>query len=89
MLQRSWPWPGSATSPIIYPQARWSVDCIELPTWRIIAADDVLFVSVFGERTEGHQWPMYRITSTATGGALHQGFRRYLGEMARTARRVV
>lgn len=61
---------------------------LELPTWRIIGADGVLFVSVFGEHAEGHLSPMYRITSTATGGALYQGFRRYLAEVARTARRI-
>lgn len=54
-----------------------------------VDADDVMFVSVFGERVEDHRSLTYRITSTATGGALYQGFRRYLGEVARTARRVV
>ena len=69
-----------------------SLECLlydELPTWRIIAADDVLFVSVFGERAEGHLSPMYRITATTTGGALYQGFRRSVGEIARTARRII
>lgn len=61
----------------------------DLPTWRIIAADSALFVSVFGERAEGHLSPMYRITATDKGGALYQGFRRHLDEVARTARRVV
>lgn len=60
-----------------------------LPTWRVIALDSTLFVSAFGEDTEGHASPVYRIGSTAYGGALHRGFRRFVGELWRTARRVV
>jgi len=60
-----------------------------LPTWRVIALDETLFVSAFGHDVEGHTSPMYRISSTAYGGALHRGFRRFIGELQRSARRVV
>ncbi|MGH3775428.1 MAG: helix-turn-helix domain-containing protein [Pseudonocardiaceae bacterium] len=60
-----------------------------LPTWRVIALDETLFVSAFGQDTEGHTSPMYQISSAAYGGALHRGFRRFVGELQRTARRVV
>ncbi|MGH4017560.1 MAG: helix-turn-helix domain-containing protein [Pseudonocardiaceae bacterium] len=60
-----------------------------LPTWRVIALDETLFVSAFGQDIEGHTSPMYKISSTAYGGALHRGFRRFVGELQRTARRVM
>lgn len=60
-----------------------------LPTWRVISLDSTMFVSAFGESTEGHSSPMYRIGSTAYGGALHRGFLRFIGELRRTSRRVV
>lgn len=59
-----------------------------LPTWRVIALDETLFVSAFEPNTEGHTSPMYRISSAAYGGALHRGFRQFVGELQRTARRV-
>ena len=69
-----------------------TVECYlysELPTWRVIALDDVLFVSIFGDTAEGHMSPMYRIRDTATGGALYRGFRRHLAEVRRTSRRTI
>ncbi len=60
-----------------------------LPTWRVISLDQTMFVSAFGEDSEGHMSPMYKITSSAYSGALHRGFRRFVGELRRTARRVV
>lgn len=60
-----------------------------LPTWRVIALDHTLFVSAFGEATEGHISPMYKISASARAGALHRGFRRFVGELRRTARRVM
>ncbi len=60
-----------------------------LPTWRVIALDETLFVSAFGQDVEGHTSPMYKISSSAYGGALHRGFRRFVGELQRTARRVM
>lgn len=59
-----------------------------LPTWRVIGLDDTLFVSAFGETHEGHTSPMYKITGSPHG-ALHRGFRRFIGELRRTARRVI
>jgi transcriptional regulator with XRE-family HTH domain len=59
-----------------------------LPTWRVIGLDETLFVSAFGETHEGHTSPMYKITGSPHG-ALHRGFRRFLGELRRTARRVI
>lgn len=60
-----------------------------LPTWRVIALDETLYVSAFGSDTEGHASPMYKISGTAYGGALHRGFRRFIGELQRTAQRVM
>jgi transcriptional regulator with XRE-family HTH domain len=57
-----------------------------LPTWRIIALDETLFVSTFDADWEGHASPIYRI-DIATGGALHRGFRRMFHEMTTTADR--
>lgn len=57
-----------------------------LPTWRIIAVDDTLFVSTFDAEWEGHASPIYRI-GIEGGGALHRGFRRMFQEMTSTAER--
>jgi hypothetical protein len=59
-----------------------------LPTWRVIGLDSTLFVSAFGESHEGHMSPMYRLAGSPHG-ALHRGFRRFIAELRRTARRVV
>lgn len=69
-----------------------SVECYlysSLPTWRVIALGEVLFVSAFTDDAEGHRSPMYKITHTSSGGALYRGFRRHIDEVRRTARRVV
>lgn len=59
-----------------------------LPTWRVLGLDTTLFVSAFGEKHEGHTSPMYQITGSPHG-ALHRGFRRFIDELRRTARRVI
>ena len=59
-----------------------------LPTWRVIGLDATLFISAFGETHEGHTSPMYKLTGSPHG-ALHRGFHRFMGELRRTARRVV
>jgi hypothetical protein len=59
-----------------------------LPTWRIIALDDTMFVSTFDTDWEGHESPVYRI-DVAGGGALYRGFRRMLAEMTATAERFI
>ncbi|MFI0451945.1 hypothetical protein [Actinomadura sp. 6N118] len=58
----------------------------ELPTWRMIAFDDVLYLSAFGASHEGHRSGMYKLTA-ATDGVLHAGFRRQYDDMWRRARR--
>lgn len=60
-----------------------------LPTWRVISLDGTMFISAFGEDSEVRTSPMYKITTSAYRGALHRGFRRFVGELRRTSRRVV
>jgi hypothetical protein len=48
-------------------------DC--LPTWRVIALGDTLYVGTFDEHWEGHESPMYRL-DPGTGGATHRGMQR-------------
>ncbi|MGH3900802.1 MAG: class IV adenylate cyclase [Pseudonocardiaceae bacterium] len=43
----------------------------------MIALDETLFVSAFGQDAEGRTSPMYQICSTAYGGSLYGGFRRF------------
>ena len=59
-----------------------------LPTWRVIGLDETLFVSAFGETHEGHTSLMYKITGSPHG-SLHRGFHRFVGELRRTAQRVI
>ncbi len=59
-----------------------------LPTWRVVSLDNTMFVSAFGKTHEGHTSPMYRVAESPHG-ALHRGFRRFIDELRRTARRVV
>jgi transcriptional regulator with XRE-family HTH domain len=59
-----------------------------LPTWRVIALDETMFVSTFDEEWEGHASPVYRV-DVATGGALYRGFRRMFQEMTETAERFI
>jgi hypothetical protein len=57
----------------------------QLPTWRMIGFDGVLYVSAFSASSEGHRSGMYKFTA-ANGGVLHTGFRRQFDEMWRQAR---
>jgi hypothetical protein len=57
------------------------------PVWRVIGLDDTLYVSGFAS-WEGHSSTMYKLLPT-TSGALHQGFRRMLDDLAATSTRVV
>ncbi len=59
-----------------------------LPTWRVLALDNVQFVSAFGEEHEGHTSPMYKIAASAHG-ALHRGFRRFTDELRAQSRQVI
>lgn len=56
------------------------------PVWRVIALDDTLYVSGFAS-WEGHSSNMYKLVPAARG-ALHQGFRRMVDDLAATSRRV-
>lgn len=59
-----------------------------LPTWRVLALDEVQFVSAFGQGHEGHTSPMYKIAAS-THGALHRGFHRFTEELREQAHRVL
>lgn len=59
-----------------------------LPTWRVLALDQVQFVSAFGTDHEGHTSPMYKIAASAHG-ALHRGFRRFTDELRAQAQQVI
>lgn len=52
----------------------------ELPTWRIIGFDDVLYLSAFGASHEGHRSGVYKLTA-AEDGVLHAGFRRHFDDL--------
>ncbi|MFD0686827.1 helix-turn-helix domain-containing protein [Actinomadura fibrosa] len=58
----------------------------ELPTWRMVAFDDVLFLSAFSAAHEGHRSGGYKLTASEDG-VLHAGFRRQYDDMWRRARR--
>jgi hypothetical protein len=66
--------------------AVWLYD--QLPTWRVIGVDQVLYVSAFGPGREGHHSAVYKIAQTAHG-ALHPGFHRQFTELAASATRAV
>ncbi len=59
-----------------------------LPVWRVIALDEAMYVSAFGDEWEGHESAMYKLAPTPYG-ALHRGIRRQLEEVRRAARRLV
>ena len=59
-----------------------------LPTWRVLALDEVQFVSAFGQSHEGHTSPMYKIAASAHG-ALHRGFRRFTDELREQSKQVL
>lgn len=59
-----------------------------IPTWRVLALDETLFVSAFSVAHEGHTSPMYQLTRSPHG-ALWRGFHRFIDELRRTARRVI
>ncbi|MGH3401047.1 MAG: hypothetical protein ACRDRJ_00765 [Streptosporangiaceae bacterium] len=58
-----------------------------LPTWRIVRLDDILYLSAFGEWSEGHRSGMYKLTAAANG-VLHAGFVRHFEELWQRSRRV-
>jgi transcriptional regulator with XRE-family HTH domain len=59
----------------------------DLPTWRIIRLDDVLYLSAFGKWSEGHRSGMYKLTAAANG-VLHAGFARHFEDVWQRSRQV-
>jgi transcriptional regulator with XRE-family HTH domain len=59
----------------------------DLPTWRIIRLDDILYLSAFGQWSEGHRSGMYKL-SAAANGVLHAGFVRHFEDIWQRSRRV-
>ncbi|WP_327098570.1 helix-turn-helix domain-containing protein [Nocardia vinacea] len=60
----------------------------QIPVWRIIRIDDVLFVSAFTIQHEGHASPIHRIEPSVRG-VLHHAFVRTLEQTFSHADRVV
>jgi hypothetical protein len=59
----------------------------EVPTWRTIRLDDILYLSAFGTWSEGHRSGMYKLTAAANG-VLHAGFVRHFEDVWLRSRRV-
>jgi hypothetical protein len=51
-----------------------------LPTWRMLAFDEVLYLPAFGASSEGHRSGMSKLTASADG-VLRGGFRRHFDDM--------
>lgn len=60
----------------------------QVPTWRMIALDDAMFVSVFDGAAEGHSAALYQLVP-ATGCVLYRGYRRMFEALRVGAERVV
>jgi hypothetical protein len=60
----------------------------DVPTWRIIRLDDVMYLSAFGEWSEGHRSGMYKLTAAANG-VLHAGFVRHFEDVWQRSRPVM
>jgi hypothetical protein len=58
------------------------------PCWRLISVDQTHFVSVFGQRIEGHRSRMYRIDGTKRS-TLHEALGRMFEEMCATGQRII
>ncbi|MFI5987394.1 helix-turn-helix domain-containing protein [Streptomyces sp. NPDC051555] len=59
-----------------------------LPTWRLIRADDVMFVGAFDAGWEGHESATYKVAATPSG-PLFRGHRRMVEAMIAGAQRTV
>jgi transcriptional regulator with XRE-family HTH domain len=59
-----------------------------LPIWRVLAVDDLMYVSAFDSDWEGHSSAMYKLAPTPYG-ALHRGLRRQFEELRRGAHRLL
>lgn len=60
---------------------------MDLPTWRLIRLDNVLYLSGFGTWSEGHRSGMYKLTAAANG-VLHAGFVRHFEDLWQRSRPV-
>lgn len=60
----------------------------DLPTWRIIRADSVLYLSSFSNWAEGHRSGVYKLTAAANG-VLHAGFARHFEDVWQRSRHVL
>ncbi len=58
------------------------------PIWRIISADEMLFVGTFDTLREGHSSPVYQLPARVDG-ALYRAFSRVVEDTLTTAERVV
>jgi hypothetical protein len=59
----------------------------DLPTWRIIRLDGTLYLSAFGQWSEGHRSGMYKLTAAANG-VLHAGFVRHFEDVWQRSRQI-
>ncbi|MFC4008757.1 hypothetical protein ACFOY2_16110 [Nonomuraea purpurea] len=59
-----------------------------LPVWRLIALDDIYYVSAFGDVWEGHESAVYKVAPTPHG-ALHRGYRRMFDQLRASAQRMI
>ncbi|MEI5098700.1 helix-turn-helix transcriptional regulator [Streptomyces sp. PmtG] len=59
-----------------------------LPTWRLIRADNLMFVGAFDHGWEGHESATYKVTATPHG-PLFRGFNRMFDAVIDSARRTV
>lgn len=59
----------------------------DLPTWRMIRLDGALYLSAFGQWSEGHRSGMYKLTA-ASNGVLHAGFLRHFDDVWQRSRLV-
>jgi hypothetical protein len=58
------------------------------PIWRIISADDTLFVGTFDTLKEGHSSPVYRLPARVDG-TLYRAFGRVVQETLASPERIV
>jgi helix-turn-helix protein len=60
----------------------------ELPVWRLIRIDQVLYASSYASRRSGPHTPIYKLTGAVDGG-LHAGLQRAIDELAARSRKVI
>jgi transcriptional regulator with XRE-family HTH domain len=60
----------------------------ELPIWRLISIDEILYASSFNERWEGHESQMYKIKPTLNG-PFHSALTRLFRQTCASSRRAI